>query len=401
MPPSDEPSCLNIQGWRASTPEEVLEYFDPDQPREGRQTRHMLVVRSHLRPIDLYCYLVARFGQPNGFQNFLRRDDSDNLIHWDFNLKAHEIDVYLAGASREIHISVTEELTDEQWKALIIGIRDSYGRVGKQKSAVLKSLEKYVVFQNKFVSLADLCADLHAVILDAPTFEQAILKAGSKEDIAEYTETVKRASARASDLYGNCLKLRLLTPIMAEAYINMIILMFCKDVIRKDKAKYQEFLRARIPDRLYLLTRHCDGFARHIDKTTDAYANFMRVIDKRNFALHGNVNPIEEQLEVVYFDKRRPLFVNPGNNVEKLREQLESVHDPQQVIADYETVQIFLLEIMECLMDRYLAYFEQVIGNAFPGFDVKRERVTRLLPDHAVLGIFEGIRYDDQLNVEW
>jgi hypothetical protein len=345
MTTTDEPSCLNIQGWRASTPEEVLEYFDPDQPREDRKERHILVVRTRLRPVDAYCYLVARFGQPNGFQNFLRRDDSDNWIHWDFNLKAGEFDVYLAGTSREIHISVTEELTDDQWKTLIVGIRNDYGRVGKQKSAVLKSLEKYVVFQNKFVSLADLCADLHAVILDAPTFEQATLKAGSKEDIAEYTEAVKRASERASDLYGDCLKLRLLTPIMAEAYINMIILMFCKDAIRNDKAKYQEFVRARIPDRLYLLTRHCDGFARHIDKTTDAYANFMRIIDKRNFALHGNVNPIEEQLEVIYFDKRRPLFVNPGNNVEKLREQLESIHDPQQVIADYEAVQIFLLAV--------------------------------------------------------
>ena len=89
----------------------------------------------------------------------------------------------------------------------------------------------------------------------------------------------------------------------------------------------------------------------------------MRVIDKRNFALHGNVNPIAEQIEVIYFDKRRPLFVNPGNNVERFFEQLEELFDPQQVIADYEVAQMFLLEIMECLVDRNLANFEQVIGD--------------------------------------
>jgi len=124
----------------------------------------------------------------------------------------------------------------------------------------------------------------------------------------------------------------------------------------------------------------------------------MRVIDKRNFALHGNVNPDAEQIEVVYFDKRRPLFVKPGNHIERFLEQLERLYDPQQVVADYEAVQMFLLEIMECLVNRNLAYFEQVIGDAYPGFDVKRKRVTRLLPDHLILGIMEGLRYDDQLK---
>lgn len=46
-------------------------------------------VENQLSPADLYCYLHARFGPPNGFQNFLRKDDSDNLIHWDWTL-GHE-----------------------------------------------------------------------------------------------------------------------------------------------------------------------------------------------------------------------------------------------------------------------------------------------------------------------
>jgi len=44
------------------------------------------IFRNELRPSDLFCYLGARFGKPNGFQNYLRSDSSDNLIHWEWAL---------------------------------------------------------------------------------------------------------------------------------------------------------------------------------------------------------------------------------------------------------------------------------------------------------------------------
>jgi hypothetical protein len=103
----------------------------------------------------------------------------------------------------------------------------------------------------------------------------------------------------------------------------MTILMFCKDVVRNDPSAYQSFIRAKIPEWLALLSEHCAGFERPIDPTTEAYANFMRVVDKRNFALHGNVDPMKEPIEIAYFDGRRPLFNRPGNNVENYLRTLE------------------------------------------------------------------------------
>jgi hypothetical protein len=133
---------------------------------------------------------------------------------------------------------------------------------------------------------------LHADILDPPPKEELPALPEAEEGLKAYEAAMNRKSERATELYGNCLKLRLLTPIMAEAYINMIILMFCRDKIRKDAEQYQMFLREKVPRRLALLSQYCYGFTRAIDTTTDAYANFMRVIDKRNFALHGNVDPV-------------------------------------------------------------------------------------------------------------
>jgi hypothetical protein len=43
----------------------------------------ILEIQNTIRPSDIYCYLGARFGEPNGIQNFLRSNDSDNLVHWE------------------------------------------------------------------------------------------------------------------------------------------------------------------------------------------------------------------------------------------------------------------------------------------------------------------------------
>jgi hypothetical protein len=117
------------------------------------------MVRHHLSPVDVYCYLKARFGEPNGFQNWLRRDTSDNWIHWDYYLKAGDQDVYLCGMSREIHFLLSEKMTDENWRDLVLAVKADYGRVGREKSAILKSLEHWVTFPNKFVEIADIFAE--------------------------------------------------------------------------------------------------------------------------------------------------------------------------------------------------------------------------------------------------
>lgn len=224
------PVCLDVEKWRVSTPKEVVDYLEAKRPPNSGSSSSILIVRKHLRPVDVYAYLRARFGEPNGFQNFLRRDDSDNLIHWDFNVKADGADVYLAGASREIQIIVSEKLADSDWRDLIRAVKTDFGRVAAEKSKMLHSFEKYFVFQNKFVSLAGLCADLHAEILDAPPYERPVFSADA-EDIKPFEAAMTEVSERADKLFRASLMLRLVMPIMVEAYINMVILIFCKDAI--------------------------------------------------------------------------------------------------------------------------------------------------------------------------
>ena len=160
---------MNVPAWRAFTSREMISHLERirsvnSNESEGPIFRSLLVVRKTLSPVDVYCYLKARFGEPNGLQNRLRRDTSDNLFHWDFNLKADCEDVYISGTNREVHLHLSEGLANEDWPKLIRAIKSDYARVGEAKSAIMRSLEKWVIFPNRFVAAATVAADLHRAI---------------------------------------------------------------------------------------------------------------------------------------------------------------------------------------------------------------------------------------------
>lgn len=393
-------NCLDVPNWRKSSRDELTAFLGSSKPSTER-VRDLLAVRNHLRPVDVYSYLRARFGVPNGIQNILRRDTSDNLVHWDYHLKGGDEDVYICGTSRETHIIVSKILTDEQWMDLIKSIKGDFRNVRGAKSAIMKSFEKFAVFPNKYMALATLCSELHEQILNTPKGERLSDIQPSSDNEGSYQERSRAIAERGMKLWGDALKLRLLTPIMAEAYINMLILVFCRNEVRDDPERYEQAIRAKIPDRIGSLHAICDGFERAVDKSTETYASFMRTIAKRNFSLHGNVDPMREQLEIVYFEDKVPLFVNPGHHIERFFEHLERQNHPQDVITEYENVHLFLVELREHLTLRNRRFFEAVITDSYPGYELTKKRATRLFADHLVMGMPQGIRYDDQLEVDW
>lgn len=396
------PACLNVQCWRVATPNELRIYLDSvmanvksQQPRKGPS---VLAVRKSLSPVDIYCYLKARFGEPNGFQTFLRKkDDSDNWIHWDFNLKAGAEDVCICGTSREIHFMISSEMSDDNWRELIIRLKRDFGRVAEQKSAVLKSFEKWVIFPNKFVDLAQVCADLHAQIRDsAGTFRR--YKTPFGPEAHRQRKKAERLLRRLSKCHRASLELALLTPILAEAFINMMVLILCKPEIRANARQFNDFIRSPIDVKLFDLAYKCRGFARPISQQGERFKQFKRVMDQRNHRIHGNCDPEEEQLEVVYFEGTRPLFVEPGDHIAKFLEGRERQYQPENVIRDYEATYSFLLEITTCLEPAVAHEFTMFIETHYPGYDVNRKKMGVLFPNYVAVGQFEGLRYDDELN---
>jgi hypothetical protein len=357
-------------------------------------------VRRHLIPVDVFCYLRARFGEPNGFQNHLRRNTSDNLFHWEFMLKAFNEDLLISGKCREVQIIISAAMTDLDWRDLILAIKSDYKRVGKRKSLIFKSLEQWVVFPNRYIAIADLCADLHMQITEnMGGYKTYTPESGSSGSLKK--ELMHALDKRAQAVYQSCLQLSILTPVLAEAFINLLILMLCKPELRRDQEKLEIFFRSKIHVRLLELTSKCDGFLRPIDPQSMTLKNFLRVMNKRNDTIHGNHNPEREQIERVYFEGTRPLFAEPCDQVGRFFENLERQYRPDVIVKDYEDVHEFLAELTSQLEPQFAKSLQTLAEDPYPGFDINRKKIGVLFPRNYINAYMQGDRFDDELAVTW
>jgi hypothetical protein len=181
----------------------------------------------------------------------------------------------------------------------------------------------------------------------------------------------------------------------------MVILILCKTEIRTNKRQFDEFIRSQIDVKLFDLYYKCEGFAKSIDPHSEEFKNFKRVMDKRNHAIHGNCDPEREQIELVYFEGKRPLFTEPGDHIGKFFETLERQHEPNVVIKDYEDTHAFLLYLIDCLTPGQSKRVWRVLEDHYPGYDVDRKIIGGLFPDYIAVAHPVGIRYDDELAVSW
>jgi hypothetical protein len=405
-----EPDSLDVLAWRAFTPEESIAHTKNiaaharSRDMEDPIFRSALVFRRMFSPVDVYCYLKARFGSPNGFQTFLRKDSSDNWIHWDYNIRSHNAHVRLFGTYREIHVNTSDELEDADWLELASRLKRDFSRVAAKKKSVQESLEKWVLFPNHYVEVAALCGKLHSSVLTlSKRLESLRAKAfpsfPPESEREKHTRIFNQFVHVSQRLYAESLELSLLTPVLVESFINMAILILCKRNIRENGRQFEAFIRSNIDVKVFDLAYKCDGFIGQVDGNSPEYRCFKKVMDKRNDTIHGNISPEKEKLEVIYFEKRRPLFKEPGDHLAKYFDSLSRRYDTDAVIADYENVHLFFVYIATLLNPDMRSGFWQTMESQFPGFDVNRKKAGVLLPEHISMAALQGTRYDDELNV--
>lgn len=64
-------------------PLDIVELLDKRKLNDSSKKGEIWEITNEIKPIDLFCYLSAKYGDPNGILTILKNDDSDNLIHWD------------------------------------------------------------------------------------------------------------------------------------------------------------------------------------------------------------------------------------------------------------------------------------------------------------------------------
>jgi len=225
-------------------------------------------------------------------------------------------------------------------------------------------------------------------------------KRTSEAGIKRYYRQVEKMNKRANRVFSASLSLDMMTPVLAEAFINLVIFLMRKDELKWNARQYDQYKRQQIDTRVFDLHLKCDHFTKGVDPDREEYKAFKRVMDRRNHHLHGNIDPVKDGIETVYFDKFTPLFEKGADPILELFRKKESVFDIPGVLSRYLDVHSFFQYVLGLIEKRPRAEIEMLMKDETIGYDTSRSKAGRLFPGHEVMMVMP-LHYDDELKVDW
>ena len=191
--------------WEKPEPGEMTAYLENrPKAKKGEPRGSILVFRKHLSPLAVYKYLVSRFGPPYGFQTFIKKPrDSDNLVHWDYLIKAGPIMMTIQGGNRDVQVQIDGKImSPEDWVQFANALKCDFARCSADMKKVGAALEKWSIVSNRFVMIADACAGFHDVLTeeaDAPDYTPH--KRNTEQGMQRYYAQIKEVGQRANRVF--------------------------------------------------------------------------------------------------------------------------------------------------------------------------------------------------------
>lgn len=347
-------------------------------------------IGNEIRPSDLYCYLYAKFGPPNGLQNQFRKDDSDNLIHWDWTLAHTSGLIMLLGLNMrtEIHLVGGDwdfPTCDKQ--QFIDYIKRDFANYGKQMSHVRSTvLEDWDMFVNPYKQLRDaitqLKEDLDSLALNPESEQLANPLIGS--DYAKFQSEWAAMTAKYNRGVGLAMAIRAMTPVLAESFINLIFYILCRPDIKKNDRLYTSAVRTNIDIKVQSLHINCIGFKAPVDWASPECARYNSVVNERNDMLHGNVVVDKLKFSEIYFLGKVPIFKNYQSFWQHSIGVSINASGMDKVSSDFDAVNGFITYVMSCLEDNVREQVEMLADRRDLGLNKKTNRLGLLLPGHIV-----------------
>lgn len=343
-------------------------------------------IGNELLPVDIYCYLHAKYGAPNGLQNFLRSDDSDNLIHWEWAFATEDGIILVQGHNFRSEVHLIGDFKDKghETSHLIQQFKSDFPAHGKKMKEVRTGLEKWTKFVNPykriksavdqhFQKLRELNLDLVADRIPQPQ---------AAEEFSAFQERWKSTAEKYDHAIGLAFGIRSMLPVLAESFVNLLLFVLGKPEIKSNSRLFQDTVRRPIDVRVQTLHLNCDHFSKPIDYTAPPCKTFHTLMNERNDLLHGNVEPNKLAFGEVFFNGKVPIFTTYesfwdrsfGVSVQTMRiESLES---------DYQTIISFVDYLLDCLDPRVRKEVEMIASKTQLGFNNATSRIGILFSDH-------------------
>jgi hypothetical protein len=410
-------SYFDLKNWRVATQEEVLQAFDVSRAKPDRRkgtiqsrrkrgkSRSALVFRELLSPFDIYSYLKARFGEPNGMQSMMIhkikmvRDDSSNIFHWDYHVISPEGGIIFTGAAREVHVWLDREFSDDEWLKFASALKADFGTYGQDKSKIVKSWQKWHIFPNRYLAIANRCSELQSDLDDAvQAIESGIQDAPEPRFKKKFKEWSARREEITSKVINSATQLSILTPVLFESFLGLLVAVFLKPEIRRNVRVSEAFKRSALDIKLYELEAKCSGFAKPISESNEVMRRYWNVVNERNDVIHGNVDPIADALEIVYFEGNKPIHRSGADVFTAYFSSLLKQYKPEKVLSDYHCAHEMIAEVLNHMVPAYKQATMRLMNDPQPGWDADRLKFGLLFSDHLASMYLESLRYDADLK---
>lgn len=407
---SDSPKTpiLDFNNWQALSLQESVNSFmknrDGDNESTSKSFSRLAIYKRDVSPLDIYCYLKARFGEPNGYLMIAKNpNDSANLIHWHYHImcKKHEIHFYGKTHHVEILSQHKDEITDYDLITFPIILKQEYAKWGREKSIILKQTEKWRLFVNPHQRIVSVVNKLFEELmqLDEPfslSYEEISKYANDKDD--SKTSEFDKIETNIFEHLQKGLSLKFFIPVMVESFINILILLLSNNDIKRDKNKYQKIIKEHITEKVKSLPQNCIGFSKAININDIRYKEFQTLMNSRNDFLHGNTDPTKFGFCDVYFDRYVPLFKEPGNIFSHANSCSLRFIEQEQIQKDYSVAMSFCNFIIEQLDEHIRNQVNLVLKCPDPGWNVQTNRIGVLFPSMMVESVMpiSGSFIDEQ-----
>ena len=368
-----------------SLEEEMKSSFKEDRPKIHY---YCCILRNEIKPVDLYCYLYARFGEPNGLQNFLRRPDtSDNLIHWEWTVQSELGFIRFQGHNFRTEIWIPSILFRESDKEeLISQIKADFPNVGRKMGDIRKSFEHWIEFTNPYKSIKQSVDNLFKELDELGIGERndAICDIYEMRDISVFEQNLKANVLKYSKALGICFGIRSMLPIMAESFVNLLLYVLMKPKLKQDERIRESILRQQIDIRIRTLSHNCIGFSKDVNFNEPVCRNFHSLMNGRNNLLHGNIAPEESQFNELYFNKNVPIFTNYISMWERSVGFTKMAIGLDRVYKEFDTVNTFVDYLNSCLDEKHRELVKMASERSSLGYCKDDGRLGVLFPVHVV-----------------
>ena len=345
------------------------------------------ILKNEVRPVDLYCYLEARFGPPNGIQNFLRRDDSNNLIHWEWLTQSADRIVTFLGLNYRTEISVSgSKLGETEKLRLIEQLKGDFARMGSAMGKVRGSLEHWVEFVNPYQRIRSAVEKLLEEIsgLEIET-ENGITP--DMDDPIHSEDSIGRWNGLAdkhSRAIGMCFGVRSMLPVMAEAFVNLLLYVLMKPELKRVDRLRENALRQPIDVRIQSLPLTCIGFEKNVDFESEACREYHSLVNQRNDLLHGNVVIDKLKFSELYFRGKVPIFTQYTTMWERSVGVAQRAAGLDQIRSEMAIVDRLVEYLLSCLNGRVRVEMETLADKFDLGYRLDNGRIGILFSDFAV-----------------